>query len=61
MGIAGFIASCAHKLLFTVYQPLYTMIPGSKGGKSDASSLAGGFLTLRPVKNMKKQPVWGGF
>ena len=32
------------------------MIPGSKGQKSDASLLAGGFLNLGPAKNMSKKP-----
>ncbi len=32
------------------------MIPGSKGHKSDASLLAGGFLNLGPAKNMSKKP-----
>ena len=31
------------------------MIPGSKGRKSDASLLAGGFLTLGLAKNMSKK------
>jgi hypothetical protein len=34
------------------------MIPGSKGHKSDASLLAGGFLNLGPVKNMSKEPFF---
>ncbi len=32
------------------------MIPGSKGQKSDASLLAGGFLNSGPAKNMSKKP-----
>ena len=35
-------------------QHIYFMIPGSKGLKSDASLLAGGFLNLGPAKNMSK-------
>ena len=31
-------------------------MPGSKGQKSDASLLAGGFLNLGPAKNMSKKP-----
>jgi hypothetical protein len=34
------------------------MIPGSKGHKSDASLLAGGFLNLGPAKNMSKKPFF---
>ena len=34
------------------------MIPGSKGHKSDASLLAGGFMTLGPAKNMSKEPFF---
>ena len=34
------------------------MIPGSKGLKSDASLLAGGFLNLGPAKNMSKEPFF---
>ena len=34
------------------------MIPGSKGQKSDASLLAGGFLNLGPAKNMSKEPFF---
>ena len=34
------------------------MIPGSKGHKSDASLLAGGFLNLGPAKNMSKEPFF---
>jgi hypothetical protein len=34
------------------------MIPGSKGRKSDASLLAGGFLNLGPAKNMSKEPFF---
>ena len=30
------------------------VIPGSKGRKTDASLLAGGFLTWGPAKNMSK-------
>ena len=37
---------------------LYVMIPGSKGHKSDASLLAGGFLNLGPAKNMSKKPFF---
>jgi len=37
------------------------MIPGSKGLKSDAGSLGGGFLNLGSAKNMKKEPDQGGF
>ena len=37
---------------------IHLMIPGSKGRKSDASLLAGGFLTLGPAKNMSKQPFF---
>ena len=37
---------------------LFIMIPGSKGLKSDASKLAGGFLNLGPAKNMSKQPFF---
>lgn len=32
-----------------------TMISGPKGLKSDAGLFAGGFLTLGPAKNLKKQ------
>ena len=32
------------------------MRPVSKGQKSDASLLAGGFLNLGPVQNMSKKP-----
>jgi len=34
------------------------MIPGSKGHKSVASLLAGGFMTLGPAKNMSKEPFF---
>ena len=34
------------------------MIPGSKGHKSGASLLAGGFVTLGPAKNMSKKPFF---
>lgn len=34
------------------------MILGSKGQKFDANLLAGEFLTLRPAKNMSKQPFF---
>ena len=34
------------------------VIPGSKGRKSDASLLAGGFLNLGPAKNMSKKPFF---
>ena len=34
------------------------MISGSKGRKSDASLLAGGFLNLGPAKNMSKEPFF---
>ena len=37
---------------------LICMIPGSKGQKSDASLLAGGFLNLGPAKNMSKEPFF---
>ena len=36
------------------------MILGSKGHKSDASLLAGGFLILGPAKNMSKKPKTKG-
>ena len=34
------------------------MMLGSKGHKSDASLLAGGFLNLGPAKNMSKKPFF---
>jgi hypothetical protein len=34
---------------------LFMKIQRSKGHKSDASLLAGGFLTLGPAKNMSKK------
>jgi len=34
------------------------MIPRSKGHKSDASVLAGGFLNLESAKNMSKKPFF---
>ena len=34
------------------------MIPGSKGHKSVASLLAGGFLNLGAAKNMSKEPFF---
>ena len=37
------------------------MIPGSKGLKSDAGSLGGGFLNLGSAENMKKEAERGGF
>ena len=36
----------------------YKMIPGSKGHKSGASLLAGGFVALGPAKNMSKKPFF---
>ena len=35
---------------------LIQMMLGSKGHKSGASLLAGGFVTLGPAKNMSKKP-----
>ncbi|SEU08285.1 MgtC/SapB family protein [Enterocloster clostridioformis] len=46
----GFVEGAIYSLIF--------MIPGSKGWKSDASLLAGGFLTLGPAKNMNKKPFF---
>ena len=43
---------------FLISIVLYFMIPGSKGHKSDASLLAGGFLNLGPAKNMSKKPFF---
>lgn len=37
------------------------MMSGAEGRKSDIIVLEGGFLTLEPGKNMKKQPGKGGF
>jgi len=36
----------------------FAITSGSKGHKSDASLLAGGFLNLGPVKNMSKKPFF---
>ena len=45
-------------LSFTFFIALYVMIPRSKGHKSDASLLAGGFLNLGPAQNMSKEPFF---
>ena len=34
------------------------LIPVAKGQKSDASLPAGGFLNLRPAKNMSNKPLF---
>ena len=47
------------KILFAVNEIEHTGIfAGSKGRKSDASLLAGGFLNLGPAKNMSKEPFF---
>ena len=42
----------------SLQEDINMMIPGSKGHKSDASLLAGGFLNLGPAKNMSKKPFF---
>ena len=43
---------------FEMAQVCVMILPGSKGLKSDASLLAGGFLNLGPAENMNKKPFF---
>lgn len=45
-------------LLWKKVQFVDILISGSKGRKSGASLLAGGFLNLGPAKNMSKEPFF---